>query len=163
MNDDSFDRDMNREMCEHNIGRLVRKCELLAEQLVQHYASAWLIIRLAGMVGPGLRKNPVYDILQQQPLRIHPDSQYQFMLTRDVARCVWALVERRITGEIFNLCGKGLITPREIASLAGRSMDLSLMDSSSHPRIVYVNTAKIESILSLPETRTSITKFIKEL
>ncbi len=38
--DDSFDQDMNREMCEHNIGRLVRKCELLAEQLAQDPAQA---------------------------------------------------------------------------------------------------------------------------
>lgn len=31
--DDTFDADINREMCEHNIGRLVRKIELLAERL----------------------------------------------------------------------------------------------------------------------------------
>ena len=37
--------------------------KLLAEQLVRHYSPAWLILRLAGMVGPGLRKNPVYDLL----------------------------------------------------------------------------------------------------
>lgn len=31
--DDRDDQSMNREMCEHNIGRLVRKCEILIEQL----------------------------------------------------------------------------------------------------------------------------------
>jgi len=45
-NDDTFDADINREMCEHNIGRLVRKIELLAEQLAgdattaQHFSAA---------------------------------------------------------------------------------------------------------------------------
>ena len=34
--------------------------KFLAEQLVRQYASRWLIVRFAGMVGPGLRKNPVY-------------------------------------------------------------------------------------------------------
>ena len=67
--------------------------KLLAEELVRHYASRWLIVRLAGMVGPGLRKNPVFDVLNNQPLRIHPDSQYQFATTDIVAERVWHLVE----------------------------------------------------------------------
>jgi hypothetical protein len=33
--DDTFDADMNREMCEHNIGRLVRKIELHGERLAE--------------------------------------------------------------------------------------------------------------------------------
>src|SRR5262249_33797747 len=59
--------------------------KLLAEQLVRHHAKRWLVLRLAGMVGPGLRKNPVYDVVNHQPLRIHPDSRYQFLTTDDVA------------------------------------------------------------------------------
>lgn len=134
--------------------------KLLAEQLVRHYTSNWLIIRLAGMVGPGLRKNPAYDILHHHPLRIHPDSQYQFMLTRDVAKSVWGLVQQGIAGQVFNLCGKGLITPREIASLADCNIDLSLIDSSTQPRIVHINTEKIEAKQLLPDTRASILSFI---
>jgi hypothetical protein len=38
--DVDFDVDMNREMCEHNIGRLVRKIELLAERLADDPAHA---------------------------------------------------------------------------------------------------------------------------
>src|SRR5262249_25120759 len=68
--------------------------KFLAEELVRHHAATWLIARLAGMVGPGLRKNPVFDLSRGQPLRIHPDSQYQFMHTDDVAACIWTLVER---------------------------------------------------------------------
>lgn len=38
--DEAFDLDMNREMCEHNIGRLVRKIELLSERLAGDSAQA---------------------------------------------------------------------------------------------------------------------------
>jgi hypothetical protein len=38
--DDTFDADMNREMSEHNIGRLVRKIELLSERLAGEPAQA---------------------------------------------------------------------------------------------------------------------------
>ncbi len=135
--------------------------KLLAEQLVQHYAEKWLVVRLAGMVGKGLRKNPAYDILHDEPLRIHPESKYQFMGTRDVARIVWALVERNLSGEIFNVCGKGLISPREIAEMRGSALNLRLLDATAQPRIVHVNTEKIESLMPLPQTTQSITDFIR--
>lgn len=134
--------------------------KLMAEQLVRHYADRWLIIRLAGMVGPGLRKNPVYDILHEHPLRIHPDSQYQFMPTRDVAEIAWTLIGRGMCGEVLNLCGKGLISPREIARLAGRQLDLSRIDSSIAPRVVHISSEKIESLVPVPDTHQSVADFV---
>lgn len=35
----------------------------LAEQMARHYAPRTLIVRMGGFVGPGLRKNAVFDIL----------------------------------------------------------------------------------------------------
>lgn len=135
--------------------------KLLAEQLVRHYASHWLIIRLAGMVGPGLRKNPVYDILHGQPLHIHPSSQYQFMLTDDVARIVWALIEKGREAEIYNLCGDGVISPWEIARLAGLEINLSMPKDGTPQRIVIVNLDKIKEEVNLTHTKDTIARFIQ--
>ena len=134
--------------------------KLMAEQTVQHYAGSWLIARLAGMVGPGLRKNPVYDILHGEPLRIHTNSQYQFMDTADVARITWSLVERGVSGEIFNLCGEGVISPSEVADLAGCEMNLSMIDPTVQPRVVNISIEKIRTIMSIPNTRETIARFI---
>ncbi|MDH7568502.1 MAG: NAD(P)-dependent oxidoreductase [Armatimonadota bacterium] len=134
--------------------------KLLAEELVQHYAPRWLIVRLAGMVGPRLRKNPVYDILNGQPLRIHPESRYQFMHTDDVARLAWALVEEGITGEVYNICGDGLITPREIAALAGRELDLSLLPADAPPRVVHASNAKLRRLMEVPRTHDAVAAFV---
>ena len=136
--------------------------KLLAEEIVQHHARRWLIVRLGGMVGPGLRKNPVYDILNGCPLRIHPDSQYQFMHTEDVARLVWLLVEKEAAGEVFNVCGEGLISPREIAAVAGRAVDLSELDASAVPRVVNVSGGKIRGFARLPETRETVVTFVNQ-
>jgi nucleoside-diphosphate-sugar epimerase len=133
--------------------------KLLAEDLVRHHAPRWLILRLAGMVGEGLRKNPVFDILNRQPIFIHPDSQYQFMPTDEVARIAWDLFEKGAEGEIFNLCGEGLTSPREIARLSGR--ELIEESQRASPRIVNVSVEKIKRLIELPETRASITEFIK--
>jgi nucleoside-diphosphate-sugar epimerase len=134
--------------------------KLLAEQLVRHYSKNWLILRLGGMVGPGLRKNPVFDILSGEPLRIHPDSQYQYMTTGDVARIAWMIVERGLRGETFNICGTGLIAPREIASIAGRKLNLAEVGQDHRPRVVDVDTTKVSQIVVMPETRECITRFV---
>lgn len=136
--------------------------KLLAEQLVQHYATDWLIVRLAGMVGPGLKKNPVFDVLRQQPLRIHPDSQYQFMHTDDVAAIVWGLVQQGFRRQIFNVCGQGLISLREIARLANQSLPKLLLPPDDTPRVVHISVKKVMAITSLPKTSETVQKFIQE-
>jgi nucleoside-diphosphate-sugar epimerase len=135
--------------------------KLLAEQLVRHHAKNWLIVRLAGLVGPGLRKNPVFDLVHGKPLRIHPDSRYQFIHTDDAAACVWTLVERGITNEVFNVCGTGLISPRAVARMIGNAPDLSLLAPDAQPRIVDVSTSKIEAIVPMPATRTAVARFLR--
>jgi nucleoside-diphosphate-sugar epimerase len=134
----------------------------MAEDLVRHYASKWLILRLAGMVGPGLRKNPVYDITHGQPLRIHPESQYQFMHTSEVARVLWELAQKKVTGEIYNVCGTGLISPNQIAQFAGKQLDLSLLPADAKPRIVDVNNDKIRKFTTIGNTVDAVKQFISE-
>lgn len=96
----------------------------LAEQLVRWYSERWFTVRLAGMVGPRLRKNIVFDILNERPIFVHPDSQYRFMNTDDVAQIVWVLRQKQFRGTI-SVCGEGMISPAEIAKLAGKKLDLS--------------------------------------
>lgn len=134
--------------------------KFLAEQLVRQYASRWLIVRFAGMVGPGLRKNPVFDVLHGEPLRIHPDSLYQFLNTDDAARIAWDLAQSGVAGEIFNVCGDGLISPQEISRLADRPLNLTLLAAEARLRIVNVSVAKIKSRASLPATRQTIEDYV---
>jgi len=54
---------------------------------------------------------------------------------------VWSLVEARREHEIVNVCGEGLISPREISRLAKKDLDTSLVASDAVPRIVDVSTA----------------------
>jgi nucleoside-diphosphate-sugar epimerase len=135
--------------------------KLLAEQLVQHYAPRWLIIRLAGMVGPRLHKNPVFDILNGLPLRVHPDSRYQYMFTDDVAKISWKLVERNLFNEIFNVCGNDTITMHEIAEAAGLPLNYSALPPDARPRIVDANNQKIQELFPISRTKDVIEQFVK--
>lgn len=133
----------------------------LAEALVQHYAPDWLILRLGGMVGPGLRKNPVHDVLTGAPLWISPDSQYQFLQTEDVARIAWSLVSGGCRQEIFNVCGDGLVSPREVARLAGRELDLARISPLELPRVVDISIEKLGRHVAVPRSLDAVRSFLR--
>lgn len=132
----------------------------LAEEIARRYGGEWVILRLAGMLGPGLRKNPVFDILNRLPLRIHPDSRYQFMPTDSVAAICAELLDSGVRNEVFNVCGTGLISPREVAQLAGCDLDLSALPRDSQPRVVDIDVTKISQRTSLPATRDTTAAFV---
>lgn len=131
----------------------------LAEQCVRHRAPDWLIIRFGGFVGPGLKKNPVFDILQKGILWLHPESEMQFLPTDRGAEIVLDLVERGISRETFNVCGKGTIKLQEIIEVTGRQVSVH----PGSPRVRYeVNVEKISSLFPVPSTRETVLHFVEE-
>lgn len=131
----------------------------LAEQLVRHYAPDHLIIRMGGFVGPGLKKNAIYDLLSGGDLFVHPDSRFQYMDTRDLARLVFELAGGQ-TGEerILNLSSKGTISVREAADLAGREITA---ESLTRPVVrAELNVDKAARIVKLPDTMETVKQFI---
>ena len=132
----------------------------LAELCVRRHTEEPLIVRLAGMVGPGLRKNPVFDILNGHPLRIAPDSKYQFMATDDVADVVWFLIESGVRNAVFNVCGSGLISPREIAALAESPLGVHAEARDAAPRVVDVAIERISRLRPMPSTRSTVERYV---
>lgn len=137
--------------------------KFMAEEMVRHHAESFLIFRLAGMVGAGLKKNPVFDLLNSQPLRIHPASKYQYLRTDDVAGICWEMVMQGVRNETFNVCGDGAISIKEIAELLKKPMDLSLLPEDATPRIVDINIEKIKSRHPIPQTPASLLSFANEI
>jgi nucleoside-diphosphate-sugar epimerase len=134
----------------------------LAEQLVPHYAPKHLIIRMGGFVGPGLKKNALFDLLTGGPLFVHPDSEFQYMDTRDLAKALFELCERAAgTETLFNLSARGTISVRQAAVWAGRELP---EESWRHPVIrAELNVDKAAQIITLPETGETVRRFIKEV
>lgn len=133
----------------------------LAEQLVRHYAPDHLIFRLGGGVGPGLRKNALYDLLTGGPLFVHPDSEFQYMDVRDVAAAIFQLHESGLAaGTVLNLSARGAVSIRQAAEWAGRTLPA---DAGKLPRCrAELNVERAAALLPLLETAEVVRKFIRE-
>lgn len=130
----------------------------LAEQCVRHAAPDWLIFRLGGFVGPGLKKNAIFDIVHGGPLWLDPASELQFLHTDEAARIMLQLAASGPSREIYNLCGKGTVALSEVIAQVGR--DITVQPNS--PRVRYaVSIDKISRLAEVPATRDAVLGFCR--
>jgi len=130
----------------------------LAEQCVRHGAAEWLIFRLGGLLGPGLKKNAIFDILNGGPLWLDPDSSLQFMNTDKAAELMLDIADRGITRRTLNLCGDGVVQLRDVVDFVAR--DIPVKPGS--PTVRYeVSVAEVAKIVDLPKTRDAVFDFVR--
>ena len=134
--------------------------KLLAEYCVQHACKNWLIIRQGGFVGPGLKKNAIFDILNGGPLWLDPESELQFLHTDDSARLIWSLYERGVANTVLNVCGQGVVKLREALDVAGREC---VVQPDSRLVRYEVSIYKAGKYIALPDSRATVLNFISEM
>jgi hypothetical protein len=109
------------------------------------------------MVGPGLKKNAVFDILNGGPLWLDPASELQYLHTDDVASILFRLLDLGVDGEVLNCCGRGVMRLVEIMELAGKNVCVK----PGSPRVRYeVAVEKLERYMCVPETRVRVRVFV---
>jgi len=128
------------------------------ELVAKKYAKSWLILRLAGMVGPGMKKGPAHDIVTLRKLFVSPKSRLHFMGTASVARIAMELADRGRWGETYNVAGRGNISLGEFAEMAG----VRLSETGQHADFLDVSTGKLENELHVPSTKDEVLAFLKD-
>ena len=112
---------------------------------------------MVGMIGDGIKKNAIFDILNGGPLWLDPQSELQFMNTDDVAQIVFKLNDTDLNNEIINVCGEGLVKLEDIIDLVG-----PIPVNEDNPKVKYnVNIKKLQKIISVPNSMDSVKNFIQ--
>lgn len=121
----------------------------IAERLVEKHAKSSLILRLGSVVGNGMKKGPLYDLLHTKPLYMSLDSELTFIDTETIARAISAIVATGISGETINLTGTGSAKLRDLSSM----LTPPVMLGSGADTLTYrynINNAKIRRIMPIP-------------
>lgn len=134
----------------------------LAELCVMRSAQSWQIFRLAQMVGPGLCKGPIFDVLNRRPLWIHRDTCLPYMHTHHVAQAILDLVQNAPRNDIYNMCGRGTVPFKEVLELLPSSHN-STTWADRESQVYRVNTDKVHSLRPLPDSQDEIQAFIREI
>ena len=131
----------------------------LAEQCVMHSAKQWLIFRMGGFVGQGLKKNPIYDILNGGPLWLDPKSQLQFINVDEAAGVILDFACSDESNQIYNLCGNGLISLEEVIEATGKDVEVK----ENSPVVCYnVNIDKLLGKVQISNTHSAVLGYVRE-
>ena len=130
----------------------------LGELMVQNYAKNWLIFRMGGFVGTGLKKNAIYDIKSGGKLWINPNSELQFMDTDTAAEIILDVNNLGLKNEIYNLCGEGCINLQSVIAMVGKKVEP--VDDAKY--IKYeISLEKIKRLTMIPSTEKMVFNYLK--
>lgn len=132
----------------------------LAEQLVQNTQDNWLIFRMGGFVGPGLKKNAIFDMLTNAPLWLAPESELQFISTDRSAEIVWSIAQSQTRNEIINLGAKGVVQIGDLYRELGSRSDLQQDAKKVRFELNLDKLARLSPV-ALPETRREVLDFAR--
>jgi nucleoside-diphosphate-sugar epimerase len=128
----------------------------ISELIVKKYCKSWMILRLAGMVGPNMKKGPAFDILNLKKLFISSKSRLNFLSTTDVANISKQLVAKKRWNEIYNVVAKESVELSEFARLA----QIKLSSEGKEKQIYNISSKKIEKEFKMPKSADVVSKFI---
>lgn len=137
--------------------------KLLAENYVKRYCSDYLIFRLGGLVGNGLKKNPAYYFIKKDSkVTISPDSELNFIHTDLVAEIIFKALHDKISNEIFNVASKNSIRIGDIRNIIKYDSEFS-DDAKNQVERYKINTHKIQKLVKTSTSEDSIKKYFDEL
>ena len=132
-----------------------------AELSVMRTCPNYLVLRLGQMIGSGLKKGPLYDIIKKQPLWIDSQSRFPFINTTNVGHALFQLLDAGVDREVFNVCGRGSVEFSRVQELFP-AFEQSSSQSDLAVQRYEIATEKAEQYCQLPDSWDEIKTFVSE-
>lgn len=133
----------------------------LSEIMVRQYCPQWLILRLGGLVGPKLKKNPVFDWSHGRPFFIRAQSCLTFIHTQTIAQIILNLIEKRVVNEVFNVCASDSICLEklnEICDFKTKEVDAAELALQNY----NINVTRLKNFFPVKTSREYIRQYLLE-
>jgi nucleoside-diphosphate-sugar epimerase len=135
----------------------------LAERLVEKFCQNHLILRCGTVLGPGLKKGPLFDLLHNEPLHMALDSELSLIDTDTIADAIVAFAGGSSASnarEIINLTGAGPASLRELCAEAGLSGRLA----PGAEKVTYrynINNARLAEHIRVMDSKSIGVRFLE--
>lgn len=133
----------------------------LSELIVKKYKEKFLILRPSMILGTNLKKGPIYDVIQSNPLFITLKTKLQLITTRAIAEIIETLLQNFITNEIVNVGGIGTFSFLKVGEYFDKKIEVL---PKAERQIYEMNVEKIKNLY--PALKTSegyLQEFLKSL
>lgn len=129
----------------------------LSEKIIENNCRNYIILRSSLILGSNLKKGPVYDILHQKPLYISDSSKLQIITTYEIANVIKFLLNEKITKDVFNMGGKGIVDFKKIQTYFSMSITFS---KKAETQIYEMNVSKLNKLFPLKTSEEYLQEFL---
>lgn len=129
----------------------------LSERIVENHCKSYVILRASMLLGQNLKKGPIYDIINKNPLFISKTSRLQMISTQEATNVITFLIDKKIENDIFNLGGKDIIDFEKIQTYF--SSPITFQDKNE-TQIYEMNVSKLNNIFPLKTSEFYLQKFL---
>ena len=130
----------------------------IAEMYVKKYVSNYLIIRLPYVIGPGLKRNPFYDIPNKRETYLTLNSDINCIHTDTIAKLTMQ-INKNNNKKTYNLGSKENIKVREILKMCNIGIN-ELKKTKKTKDFNKINLDKVKRIIKLPNSRSESLKYL---
>jgi len=132
----------------------------LSEEIIKNNCKNYIILRSSMVLGKNLKKGPIFDIINNNPLFISKSSRLQMITSQEVANVIAFLINKNIQNEIFNVGGKGTVDFEKIQTYF--SVPISFQDKNEK-QIYEMNVSKLKKLFSLKSSEVYLQEFLDKL
>jgi len=129
----------------------------LSEEIVKSLVKNYIILRCSVIVGNGMKKGVVKDILDEKEVHITKDSALQFISNIEIAHIIYTIIIKNLKQKVLNVGGIGNIKVEDIGKILNKKIKYTLELENQ-----YFNEDVSELQRYYPKLESSI-KYIKEL
>ncbi len=134
--------------------------KLVSENFIIKHAKKHLIFRLPYVVGPGLKRNPVFDLSNSKKTYLSLDSLINCVHTDTIANIVFQIINKKIKNQVYNLGSSNNIKIRQILNLCEINKN-ELVSTKKTSDKMFFNCKKISKIITLPTSKNEILKYLE--
>jgi nucleoside-diphosphate-sugar epimerase len=127
----------------------------LAETIVKNYTD-YIILRCPIVIGEGMKKGFLYDIVNNIPLYVDAKSEYQVITNTELAKIVKTLIEKKASKKCYNVGSVDTLKIGDLAKILNKKIKYRANAKHEH----YEND--VNPINKIYETKTA-GKYIREI
>ena len=109
------------------------------------------------LLGENLKKGPIHDIINKNPLFISKASHLQMISTQEVANAVAFLIDKKIKNNTFNIGGRGTVNFEKIQTYF--SFPVNLQDKNE-TQIYEMDVSKLNKLFPLKSSEAYLREFL---
>jgi nucleoside-diphosphate-sugar epimerase len=138
------------------------KNRALVEELIRRYTNKHIIIRCSSVIGPGMKKGILKDILEKKPVRVSRNSRIQFVTAKKIGQIVKLYIEGILPNwEVVLAAGTNGLSPDEIGKIVGKKVSY-IRDADLASQYYNFNPTHLRDVLTFKTSEEYIREALNE-